>query len=122
LLPGFDERVSLLLLGEKEFFLFKWLSNQRQCQILIFYFSFSLDAPSHPFAGLSLFHPLSFARLVVDRVLFNLLDDGLLLDLSFESFECTFNRFAFFNYDERQKNSPPYGKMKFISKYLPLVK
>jgi hypothetical protein len=115
-------RVSLFQLDETEFFLFKRLSNQGQDKILIFYLSFSSDTPSHPFAGLGLFHPLFLARLVVDRMPFNLFDDCFLLDPSFESFKSAFNRLAFFNNDKRQKYSPPYSKMKFISESLGLVK
>jgi hypothetical protein len=114
--------VSLFLLGKTEIFLFKSLSNQRQDKILILYLSFSSDAPSHPFAGLGLFHPLFLAWLVEDSMPFNLLDDRFLLDPSFESSESAFNRLTFFNNDKRQKYSPPYGKMKFISKSLGLVK
>jgi hypothetical protein len=121
-LLGFAGGVSLFQLGETEIFLFKWLSNQKQDKILILYLSFSSDSPSHPFACLGLFHSLFLAWLVVDRMPFNFLDDRFLLDPSFESSESTFNRLTFFNNDKRQKYSPPYGKMKFISKSLCLVK
>jgi len=59
--------------------------GKRKC-LVVLEISFSLDPPTHPFAGLGCFHPLFFAGLVVDRMLFDFFDDGFLLNSSFKSF------------------------------------
>jgi len=64
----------------------KYFSIKESCKILVFQSSFSSDAPSHPFSSLSVFHSPLFPRLEIDRMLLDFLDDGFLLDFSFESF------------------------------------
>src|SRR4030042_2639245 len=74
---------------------------------LIFQFAFPPHPPPHALAGLSFLHPLSLPRLEIYGMLLDLLDDGFLLDPSFEPPESAFYGFSFVNNDESQQISPP---------------
>jgi len=69
---------------------------------LIFQFAFPLHPPSHALAGLSFLHPLSLSGFEINGVLLDLLDDGFLLNPSFEPPESALYRFSFVNNDKSQ--------------------
>jgi hypothetical protein len=52
---------------------------------LVFQFSLSLHPPAHALSSLGFFHPFPLSGLVVNGMFFDFLDDGFLLDSSFES-------------------------------------
>jgi hypothetical protein len=78
--------------------------------------SLSLHTAAHPLACLRFFHPLSFAGLEVDGVLFDLFDDRFLLNSSLKPAKRAFQGFAFIDYDKRQEHSPPLWQ---VSDFIP---
>ena len=78
---------------------------------IIFEFPFSFQTSSHALASLSILHPSLLTWFVIDRVFLDLFDYSFLLDLPLESFECAFDRFAFFYDYKCQIKSPPYKMM-----------
>jgi hypothetical protein len=69
---------------------------------LVFEFAFPLHAPPHALASLRFLHPLSLSGLEVHGVFLDLLDDGFLLDPSFEAPESALDGFSFVNNDKSQ--------------------
>jgi hypothetical protein len=69
---------------------------------LIFQFAFPPHPPPHALAGLSFLHALSLSGLEVHGVLLDFLDDGFLLDPSFEPSESALYGFSFVNNDKSQ--------------------
>jgi len=68
----------------------------------VFEFSLPFQTSPHPLASLSFLHSLSFAGLKIDGVFFDLLDNGFLLDFSFEASKSALQGFSFFDNYEGQ--------------------
>jgi hypothetical protein len=69
---------------------------------LILEISLPLHPSAHSFSGLGLFHPLLLTRFKVNRVLFDLFDNGFLLDPSFKTPQGALERFSLIDNNKSQ--------------------